>query len=260
MAGFLFHDIVFGPVRSRRFGISLGINLLPTHSKVCSFNCIYCECGYTRQESDQEGNRFSDCQAIMEQMKIKFSVLSAKGIYPDNITFAGNGEPTLHPDFPAIIAETVLLRDQFFSKAQITVLSNGTRLHDKATRDALMKIENSVIKLDAGTEESFRVINRPTINTSLSEIVEQMKLFQGKLVIQSLFLKGHFRGQEIDNTTPEQIEIWLRLIHEIAPRKVILYGIDRATPEKGLEKLPLTALNAIAKQVNELGIATEVYT
>ncbi len=260
MAGFLFQDIVFGPVRSRRFGISLGINLLPTSLKVCSFNCIYCECGYTGGVPEPEEKRFSDRRAILNQMYIKFSALSAKGIYPDNITFAGNGEPTLHPEFPDIITDTIEIRNNIFPKAQITVLSNGTRLHDKDTREALMKVDNNVLKLDAGTEDSLQIINRPLTHASLSEIVAQLKLFQGKLVIQSLFLKGHFQGQEIDNTTPEQVESWLKLIHEIAPRKVILYGIDRATPERGLEKLPLAALNAIAAQVNDLGIITEVYS
>ncbi|MDP2424353.1 MAG: radical SAM protein [Bacteroidales bacterium] len=259
MAGFLFQNIVFGPVRSRRFGISLGINLLPTDRKVCTFNCIYCECGLTGKGNGHVGDGFYDREIIRYHVQTKFAELQEQGIHPGNITFAGNGEPTLHPDFSAIIADTVEIRNRIFPKALITVLSNSTRLYDAAVREALLQADNNVLKLDAGTEEYYRLINRPLVRIALPDIVENLKLFRGNLIIQGLFLKGTLHGRYVNTASEENLVNWLKYIHEIAPRKVMIYTIDRATSEKGLEKLSRAELEAIATRVNALGIATEVY-
>jgi wyosine [tRNA(Phe)-imidazoG37] synthetase (radical SAM superfamily) len=258
MAGFLFQDIVFGPVKSRRFGVSLGVNLLPLHSKICSYNCIYCECGLT-PDCNQPGGEFFSRQDIRQAMLQKFQSLKEKGIDPDNITFAGNGEPTMHPEFPEIIDDTLELRNRFFPQTLITVLSNASTLRHKATKAALLKVDNNVLKLDAGTEKYLRLINDPGENIRLAEIVEELKSFGGQLIIQSLFLKGKINGKPFDSSDPENLDPWLDHIKAINPRLVMIYPIDRATPLEGLEKLSPVELDRVATRVNELGIKTDVY-
>lgn len=259
MGGFLFRDIVFGPVRSRRFGVSLGINLLPLNTKVCSFNCIYCECGLTPEcpETGQQG--FFSRETIMEHMEARFKELSEKDLRPDNITFAGNGEPTLHPEFPGIIDDTIALRKRFFPGSKITVLSNATTLNDKMIYSALLKVDNNVLKLDAGTDEYLQLINNPPGNVKLDDVVNKLKRFTGNLIIQSLFLRGNINGKYFDSTTESNVKEWLRHIEEISPRLVMIYPVDRATPVQGLEKVTPDELEKIAARVNELGIKTDVY-
>lgn len=259
MAGFLFHDIVFGPVRSRRFGISLGINLLPLNKKVCSFNCIYCECGLTPEPSETDSDSFIPRETIREAMESKFAELQTRGVKPDNITFAGNGEPTLHPDFAEIIDDTIGFRNRFFPEAKITVLSNATTLMDTTVDQALLKVDNNVLKLDAGTESYMQLINDPCWNISLHKIVENLKKFKGNLIIQSLFLRGTVNGKFFDSTSDDNVNAWLQHVKEITPRLVMIYPVDRATPLAGLEKLSREELDRIAKKVNELGIKTDVY-
>lgn len=259
MAGFLFNEIVFGPVRSRRFGVSLGINLLPLNIKVCSFNCIYCECGLTPESPGLHGKGFFSRETIQHTMDKRFADLKEKGIQPDNITFAGNGEPTLHPEFPHIIDDTIACRNKYFPDAKITVLSNATTLNDAMIDKALLKVDNNVLKLDAGTDEYMQLINNPPGNIKLNEIVENLKRFNGNLVIQSLFLRGNMNGKYFDSGSEENISKWLRYIKEISPRLVMIYSIDRATPVTGLEKISHQELSRIASRVNEAGINTEVY-
>ncbi len=259
MPGFLFHDIVFGPVRSRRFGISLGINLLPLDKKNCSFNCIYCECGLTPELTGEEAGSFIPRGIIREAMEVKFAELQARGVIPDNITFAGNGEPTLHPGFPEIIEDTMVLRNTYFPQSKITVLSNATTLRDASVYEALAKVDNNVLKLDAGTDKYMQMINDPCRKISLYQIVEDLKKFKGNLIIQSLFLRGTVNGKYFDTSSDDNVNAWLELLKEIAPRLVMIYPVDRATPLAGLEKLPRDELDRIAKKVNELGIKTDVY-
>lgn len=259
MAGFLFHDIVFGPVRSRRFGVSLGINLLPLNAKVCSYNCIYCECGLTPLCPEPGAGGFYPREAIRRVVETRFGELATKGIQPDNITFAGNGEPTLHPEFPFIIDDAIALRNRFFPGSKITVLSNATTLINSQIQDALLKIDKSVMKLDAGTDEYLQLINDPIGEISLAEVVSNLRQFNGSLIIQSLFLRGNINGKYFDSGSDEHVAAWLSLIRKIAPRLVMIYPIDRATPVAGLEKLTPAELDRIAKQVNAMGIETEVY-
>ena len=193
-------------------------------------------------------------------MEIKFRELSEKGLIPDNITFAGNGEPTLHPAFPEIIDDTIALRNQYFPGSKITVLSNATTLKNEMIDQALMKADNNVLKLDAGTEEYLQLINNPPGKVSLDNIVSNLRRFNGNLIIQSLFLKGNVNGVYFDSTGESNVAEWLKLIREISPKLVMIYPIDRATPLQGLEKVPQEELEKIASRVNELGIATDVYS
>ena len=258
MSTFLFDDIVFGPVSSRRFGVSLGINLLPVGYKFCTFNCVYCECGWTFKENTQKHplptrkEIFQRLDEVLTQMKIQ-------GILPDNITFAGNGEPTIHPEFAVIIDDTILLRDKYFPAAEITVLSNSTMLHKKSVFDALNKIENNVLKLDSVVEETYRLLNQPFAKTSLKTIINNIKRFNGNQVIQTLFIRGYYDGKAIDNATETEINSWLEVLKEINPKYVMIYPIERDTPVSGLEKIPKSELDKIAQQVEDIGIKTKTY-
>lgn len=258
MAGILFDDIVFGPVKSRRFGVSLGINLLPLHGKLCSFNCIYCECGLNEDHAAEKTNLFSASE-IKQSLQSRFEALKEGGLDPDNITFAGNGEPTLHPDFETIIDNTIQLRDTFFPKAHITVLSNSTRLNRENVKRALLRIDNNVLKLDAGSDRTFQAINRPNHPITLETVVNELIDFKGKLVIQTMLIRGEVEGVRVDNTTEEELTWWLKHIKQINPKLVMLYPIDRQTPYKTLEKVPESEFQALAKRIELLGIKAEVF-
>ncbi len=258
MSGFLFNEIVFGPVKSRRFGVSLGINLLPETMKYCSFNCIYCECGLTVEDQEKHV-KLLPAGELEHAIRQRFEALKLQELKPDNITFAGNGEPTMHPGFPAIIDLTVELRNRYFPESQITVLSNSTRLHIPAVKEALMKIDNNVLKLDAGSELMYRRINRPSTPVTLAEIVEQLAGFKGNLIVQSLFLKGSVNGEPVDNTTPEEIRLWKEHIVKIKPSLVMLYSFSRETPEKELQRISKETLQQIAGNLEGSGIPCEVF-
>jgi wyosine [tRNA(Phe)-imidazoG37] synthetase (radical SAM superfamily) len=258
MAGILFDEIVFGPVKSRRFGISLGINLLPLQGKICSFNCVYCECGLTDERKKEKLKLFSASE-INASLQCRFEALKAGGLDPDNITFAGNGEPTLHPEFETIIENTVRLRNEFFPKAMITVLSNATRLDRKNVKRALPRIDNNVLKLDTGTNAMFQAINRPTHPITLEKVLKELKNFGGNLTIQTMLIRGDVDGIQVDNTTQEELTLWLKQIKEINPKLVMLYPIDRQTPYRTLEKVPEPEFQALAKRIENLGIKAEVF-
>jgi wyosine [tRNA(Phe)-imidazoG37] synthetase (radical SAM superfamily) len=258
MACFLFDDIVFGPVKSRRFGVSLGVNLLPLNMKFCTFNCVYCECGLTNPAQDKKA-KLNNTENIINSLENRFRELNNNGLKPDNITFAGNGEPTLHPGFPTIIENTIRLRDEIFPKAEITVLSNATRLHIPEVRNALLKVDNNVLKLDAGTQETFELINRPASPVKLADIVSRLASFGGKVVIQTLFLRGVINGVSIDNTVESEISPWLGYLEKIRPSLVMIYPIERSTPEQGIEKISQAELQGIARRLEPLSIPYEVF-
>lgn len=258
MSGILFDEIVFGPVRSRRFGVSLGINLLPLDSKLCSYDCIYCECGLTKHEAGHRPKLYSGAE-IRNSLQQRFEALSQESLAPDNITFAGNGEPTLHPEFAAIIDDTLALRDQYFPGAKITVLSNATMLNRPAVVEALKKIDNNVLKLDAGTDETFRAINRPLSPVTLAEVIDRLAAFEGDLTIQTLFVRGSVDGRIVDNTTEEEVSLWLGHLQRIRPALVMLYPIDRRTPYGSLEKVSEAELHALAAKVESIGLKAEVF-
>jgi len=257
MATFLFDKIIFGPVKSRRLGVSLGVNLLPADRKVCNFNCIYCECGWSRDEHLH--SPLPSREEVRIELEKKLTEMKKEGTPPDVITFAGNGEPTLHPDFPAIIDDTIALRNEMFPDSLIAVLSNATMINKKEVREALLRTDRNILKLDSAFEETARVHNQPGSKYSVSDTIEQLKLFNGDVTIQTLFLRGEIDGKTIDNTTPREIIAWLSVLKEIKPREVMIYTIHRDTPEGGtLKKVPESELNRIAGLVNELGIPTQV--
>lgn len=258
MAGFLFDSVVFGPVHSRRLGISLGVNLLPTQYKYCSFNCIYCECGWTKIEKIDK-IEFPPAILVRQFLEKKLREMQERHSRPEAISFAGNGEPTLHPEFAEVIDYTIELRNKYFPKSKIAVLSNSTMLHLPEVVSALKKIDLNILKLDAGTEETYRAINNPQSEISLNEIINNLKQFQSKLIIQTLFVRGDYNGKIIDNTTDEEVNLWLGHLKEIKPERIMIYPIARATPVHGLEKIGLNEMNAIAKRVKKIGLTAEVY-
>ena len=258
MSGFLFQDVIFGPVRSRRLGLSLGVNLLPLHSKYCSFNCIYCECGWTPpvQASHPEFPSRTEVRGYLEQRLLQ---LVTDEHFPDAITYAGNGEPTLHPEFAGIVEDTLVLRDQYVPASKVTVLSNATRISDPAVFAALKKLDNNILKLDAGSEKLFNLINNPVEPVDFAGLIDLLKKFDGALIIQSMFLRGTYKGEVVDNTAAGEVEDWIGLLTAIHPKLVMIYPIARATPLHSLEKIALSELDLIADKVRKAGIKVQVY-
>lgn len=259
MSGFLFHEVVFGPVRSRRLGLSLGINLLPLHTKYCSFNCIYCECGWTPRNLLNHPD-FPSREEVSGYLEQRLQQLAAENYMPDAITFAGNGEPTLHPEFAGIVDDTIILRDKYTPDAQVTVLSNASRIHIPAVFQALKKLDNNILKLDAGSEKMFTMINNPGEPVAFATLIEGLKKFQGEVIIQSMFLRGTFQGEIVDNTTGTEVDEWLRYLIEIKPKMVMIYPVARDTPVHNLEKIPFIELTAIAEKIRNSGLNVKVYT
>ncbi|MCX6269495.1 MAG: radical SAM protein [Bacteroidetes bacterium] len=258
MSGFLFNDVIFGPVRSRRLGLSLGINLLPLHSKYCSFNCIYCECGWTppNQADHPEFPSRAEVRFFLEQ---RLQQLVVENYLPDALTYAGNGEPTLHPEFAAIVDDTLGLRNKFAPDAKVTVLSNSSMIHVPSIFQALQKLDHNILKLDAGSEKMFNLINNPVTPVQFAGLIENLKLFRGNLMIQSMFLRGNFKGQTVDNTTKEEVDAWIGHLVEINPKLVMIYPIARATPVHNLEKIDLQELEEIGVKAQQAGIKVQVY-
>jgi wyosine [tRNA(Phe)-imidazoG37] synthetase (radical SAM superfamily) len=257
MSGFLFEQIIFGPVRSRRLGISLGVNLLPAMQKHCSFNCIYCECGWTDKQIVSEG--FPAAEQIRHTLEEKLASMKGKDAMLDSITFAGNGEPTLHPHFPQVIDDTIALRNTYYPEADVSVLTNASFAANPLIAEALLKTDKPILKLDAGTEETFQKINQNLTTTTFAGILEALCKFEGKAIIQTLFVRGTHNNQTIDNTTPEEVDAWLSHLQKIKPRLVMIYPIARGTPEEDLEVVPFEDLLQIAARVQQLGFEAEVY-
>lgn len=257
MATFLFDEIIFGPVESRRLGVSLGINLLPTSAKVCSFDCIYCECGFTPKEYEEKV-RLPSRDEVRKRLEAKLLEMAAEKRLPDVITFAGNGEPTLHREFAGIIDDTIDLRNRLAPAARIAVLSNATTLHRKPVFDALLKIRDNIQKLDSAFEETIRQIDCPRGVFNLEKTIEKLVEFNGKVIIQTMFIRGTFKGKIVDNTTENEITAWIKLLKKINPLQVMIYTIARDTPVETLKKVPLNELNVIADRVRDAGFDVQV--
>ena len=258
MSTFLFDRIVFGPVKSRRLGVSLGINLLPSDRKICNFNCIYCECGWTCS-SEIKKSTFPKRKEIREALQHRLEVMKDVNEPPDVITFAGNGEPTLHPEFSDIIEDTIKLRNRYFPEVKIAVLSNASTVSDPLIREALLKVDLNILKLDSALDITVRTHNQPRVKINASKLVENLSKFNGRVIIQTLFLRGNFNGKVIDNTTPEELAAWLKALEIIKPSEVMVYTISRDTPAgRYLKKVPLTELRQIASMVKKIGIKTRV--
>lgn len=244
---------IFGPVHSRRLGLSLGINLQPGDGKLCTFDCIYCECGFNADHRTR--SRRPTRMEVSSALRLKLEEMRAAGTQPDVLTFAGNGEPTCHPDFPAIISDTVALRDELAPLAKVSVLSNSTQIHREEIRQALLLVDNNILKLDTVDEDFIRLVDRPTSSHyDVRRIVSDMELFEGHLVVQTMFLRGMADGRPIDNTTDRYVGPWLDALRRIRPREVMVYTIDRATPAPDLEKASHEELDRICSQVKALGI------
>ncbi len=249
----LFTDIIYGPVRSRRLGISLGVNLLPLHSKLCNFDCIYCECGWN-EDNRTERPRFNSREDVREALRETLKKMQGEGALPDVITFAGNGEPTIHPEFEGIIDDTIALRNEFAPQAKVSVLSNATQLHREGVCRALRKVDNPILKLDSAFDKTAQLINKPQGDYSVERVVNNLAEFGKEFVLQTMFLRGEYNGEQIDNTTESEVLAWLAIVEHLRPRGVMVYSIDRATPCKTLQKVEREELEKIAERVRALGI------
>jgi wyosine [tRNA(Phe)-imidazoG37] synthetase (radical SAM superfamily) len=252
----LFEDIIFGPIRSRRLGLSLGVNLLPTHSKLCNFDCIYCECGWNADHATSR--RFNSRELVLSRLEEVLSQMVADSTPPDVITFAGNGEPTMHPDFEAIIDDTIALRDRLCPSAKVSVLSNATMIGRESVRRALKRVDNNILKLDSAFDQTVQLVNNPCGSYSVADVVENLRKFDGEFILQTMFLRGEYNGQKVDNTTDSEVEAWLHIVEELRPKKVMVYSLDRDTPCKTLTKVEREELQQIASRVEALGIECSV--
>lgn len=249
----LFRDIIYGPIKSRRLGISLGVNLLPLESKLCNFDCIYCECGWNA-DNRAERPRFNAREDVREALREMLAKMREEGALPDVITFAGNGEPTIHPDFESIIDDTIALRNEFAPEARVSVLSNATQLHREGVVRALRRVDNAILKLDSAIDATAHIINSPQGDYSVAKVVEHLERFGNEFVLQTMFLRGEYNGEQIDNTTEREINAWAAVVEHLRPRSVMVYSIDRATPCQTLEKVSREELDRIADRVRALGI------
>ena len=252
----LYDNIIFGPIRSRRLGLSLGVNLLPIESKLCSFDCIYCECGWN---DDHPGKRrFNAREDVYAMLDETLAKMVADGTPPDVITFAGNGEPTMHPDFEAIIEDTIALRDKHCPAAKVSVLSNATQIHREDIRRALRRVDNNILKLDSAFDATVQLMNKPQGNYSVARTVELLKMFEGNFILQTMFLRGEYLGKPVDNTTEEEVAAWLKVVEELKPKQVMVYSLDRDTPCQTITKVEKDDLRTIAERVEALGIPCSV--
>lgn len=257
MVTILFHDTIFGPIHSRRLGTSLGINLTPNDGKICSFDCIYCEAGYNAQGTGTTG--ISPREEVRTLLEQKLAAMKANGDRLDVITFSGNGEPTLHPDFNGVVDDVITLRDRYYPQVKISVLSNSTMIDRPTVVEALKKVDNNILKLDSAIDRTMRLIDRPVNrNFNVADLVERLKQFSGQCIVQTMMLRGEHEGERIDNTTDEEVEALLAAYLEIRPMEVMLYSIDRATPEENLQKVPKEELETIAERFRAKGIKVQV--
>lgn len=252
MSTIIYPSPIFGPVKSRRLGISLGINLLPDDGKVCTFDCLYCECGFNASRRTKK--RLPTREEVAQALEKKLIEMNSEGALPDVLTFAGNGEPTIHPEFDKIIYDTIHLRDRYCSEAKISVLTNATQIVKPKIFDALKRVDNNILKLDTVDNSYISFLDRPTGCYDLNAIIERMTAFNGKAVIQSMFLKGCVNGVDIDNTGDKYVLPWIECVKKIAPREVMIYTIDRETPQQGLVKATHEELDRIVALLEKEGI------
>lgn len=253
----LFHSTIFGPIHSRRLGTSLGVNLSPNDGKICTFDCLYCEAGFNAQGPGTTG--LPSREAVATALRAKLVEMHTNGERLDTITFSGNGEPTVHPQFPEIIDDTIALRDKYYPEAVVSVLCNSTRLDDARVCEALLKVDNAILKLDSAIDATMRLIDRPTspkFNTA--DLIERLGEFGDRCIIQTMLLRGEHDGKTIDNTTPEEVDALVEAYKKIRPREVMLYSIDRKTPAERLVKVEREELEKVAERIREAGVKVQV--
>ncbi len=247
---------IFGHIHSRRLGVSLGINLLPGDGKCCSFDCIYCECGFNHDFVPKQ--KMPTREEVRQALEAQLVKMKAEGPTPDVFTFAGNGEPTLHPHFAEIIDDTLALRDQYFPNAKVSVLTNATQILRQPVFDALCRVDNNICKLDTISADYIQHIDRPNGTYDVEKIIGRLKEFGNRCIIQTMFMKGEHAGQSADNTGEAFVLPWLKTVGEIQPREVMIYTIDRETPAHQLKKAEPEVLDAIGERVRQLGIQCKV--
>lgn len=253
MSTVIYPSPIFGPIHSRRLGVSLGINLQPADGKVCTFDCIYCECGFNadRRPSLPRPTR----EEVAAALETKLKDMAEHGPKPDVLTFAGNGEPTAHPHFAEIIGDTIRLRDKYCPDAKVSVLSNSTMLHRKQVHEALMRVDNNILKLDTVSMDYIRKVDRPQQPSyNVEDIIESLQSFHGHVIIQTMFMKGMMNGEDVNNVKEEYIAPWLDAVKRIQPMEVMVYTIDRETPDHDLLKASHEELDAIRDRVIAMGI------
>lgn len=256
MSTIIYPSPIFGPVHSRRLGVSLGINLMPGDGKVCTFDCVYCECGFN---ADFRPHRPRPTrEEVRMALEARLQDMQKNGPAPDVLTFAGNGEPTAHPHFAEIIDDTLALRDAYFPQAKVSVLSNSTLIHKEEVFNALNRVDNNILKLDTVNGDYIRRVDRPTGAYDVNKVVENLKAFRGNLIIQTMFMKGTHEGLSVDNTTDEYVLPWLKTVKKIAPRQVMIYTIDRETPDQHLQKATHEELDAIGEKLRAAGLEVSV--
>ena len=252
MSTIIYPSPIFGPVHSRRLGISLGINLMPADGKICTFNCIYCECGLN--EDHRPTLPRPTRELVTQKLEEKLKEMAAEGQLPDVLTFAGNGEPTCHPHFAEIIDDTIRLRDRYCPEAKVSVLSNSTMIQHQKVHDALMRVDNNILKLDTIDPLYINKVDQPVGTYDVQQIIERMKAFNGHLIIQTMFMRGEYLGESVDNTSDAFVTPWLDTVKAIKPQQVMVYTIDRETPAQGLLKASHEQLDAIRDRVIAQGI------
>jgi wyosine [tRNA(Phe)-imidazoG37] synthetase (radical SAM superfamily) len=256
MATILYKSPVFGPIHSRRLGSSLGINLMPLNGKLCNFDCLYCECGWNK---DNNGDtRLPSVHEILLPLEKRLSELAIAGTPPDSITFSGNGEPTIHPDFGSIIEETLKLRDKYTPSAKVSVLTNGSRIDNPEVREALLKIDNPIIKLDSAIDTTAILIDRPQFPYSINDVIGKLKPFRERYILQTMFVKGFSEGKYFDNTTSAELAKWYSFAENTMPFEIMIYSLDRETPSKELIKIEKEQLEMIAEPLREKGFTVLV--
>ena len=246
-------NVVFGPISSRRLGSSLGVNLLPRDGKLCNFDCIYCECGWNADGLDDR--RLPTRGEVRAALEDRLGGMMLNGETFDTITFSGDGEPTLHPEFAGIIEDTRFLRDTFFPKVRISVLSNATRIHIPEVAAALMSIDNPILKIDAPDNALAAIINRPAPGYDVARVIEAMAPFKGNFVLQTMFL----RGAGFDSSSPEVLNPWMDMVRRLAPREIMVYTIDRPTPMQGLSAIPVEEMRTLVAPLSEEGFNIKIY-
>lgn len=254
----IFHETVFGPIHSRRLGVSLGINLMPNDGKICSFDCVYCEAGYNAQGQGTTG--VPTQKDVFNKLNAKLKSMKDNGDKLDVITFSGNGEPTLHPDFMNIVHDVILLRNKYYPEVKISVLSNSTMLRNPKVVSALKKVDNNILKLDSAIGSTLRLVNQP-LSTAVQPdgVIEDLKQFDGHCIVQTLLLRGSHNGKRFDNTTDEELNALAAAYKAIKPQEVMIYTIDRTTPEQDIEKLGKDEMLSIGKRLEQdSGIKVQV--
>ena len=245
-------ETVFGPIHSRRLGSSLGINLLPTQGKLCNFDCVYCECGWNKD--GRNDTKLPTAEDVRQALETKLKQCQLDGVAIDSITFSGDGEPTLNPDFPQIIDDTIRLRDRYYSHSKITVLSNATMAHKPDVFAALRKVDNPTMKIDAPTNDLVGKINHPAPGYDINKVLEALKQFGGDFILQTMFLKS----KDFDSSSPDVLLGWMDIVRLLRPREVMVYTIDRPTPEEGLQKFTVEEMRQIVQPLIDEGFTIQI--